>query len=141
MPRSKKLVKNSKNLSISENSKNTKHFQKIDPTKKFPKKKTKKINTVDMIKQDFSVYWHHKMSRSHVGCSLDDYIKNFTIICKNAPVTGRTLEGYKRHLFPDFKNKSNSNFLDFFKDKNFLDIGSGINHIFKIGEKMSFISF
>ena len=52
MPRSKKLVKNSKNLSISENSKNKKHFQKIDPTKKFPKKKT---NTVDMVKQDLSL--------------------------------------------------------------------------------------
>ena len=131
MPRSKKLVKNSKNLSISENSKNTKNkSRKNNSTKKFPKKKTKKISTFNMIKQDLSVYWNHKMSRSHVACSVSDYIKNFTIICKKAPVTGRTLEGYKRHLFPDIKVKTNSQFLDYFKNKIFLDIGSGINHIF-----------
>ena len=119
MSKSKKKVRNSTKNNI----KKSKVFSN--------NKKTKKLNTFNMVKQDFSVYWHHKINRSHVGCSLADYIKNFTLICKNAPVTGRTLEGYKRHLFPDLNTKSKKEFLDFFKDKNFLDMGSGINHIFK----------
>ena len=57
------------------------------------------------------------MSRSHVGCSIMDYVKNLTILCNKAPVTGRTLEGYQRHLFPDLRFKTESKFLDYFKKK------------------------
>lgn len=119
MPKSKKKVRNS----TKNNVKKSKVFSN--------NKKTKKLNTFNMVKQDISIYWNHKMNRSHVGCSLSDYIKNFTIICKNAPVTGRTLEGYKRHLFPDYNSMNKKQFLDSFKDKKYLDMGSGINHIFK----------
>ena len=30
------------------------------------------------------------MSRSHVACNINDYIKDLTILCNKAPVTGRT---------------------------------------------------
>ena len=94
-------------------------------------KKTKRIPHINQQYQNLSILWNHKMSRSHVGCSLTDYISNLTILCNKAPVTGRTLEGYKRHLFPDIKTKSKSQFLDYFKNKNYLDMGSGINHLFE----------
>ena len=71
------------------------------------------------------------MSRSHVACNLTDYFKNMTLLCKKAPVTGRTAKGYKIHLFPDLKIKSENKFITYFKNKNYLDMGSGINHIFR----------
>lgn len=93
-------------------------------------KKTKKISTLNQTQQNLSIYWNHKMSRSRVGCSIMDYVKNLTILCNKAPVTGRTLQGYHRHLFPDIEVKSESKFIEFFKDKKYLDMGSGINHLF-----------
>ena len=102
-------------------------------TTKNPKfiSKTKKVSNYEQQKQNLAVLWNHKMARSHVGCSYLDYIKNLTILCNKAPVTGRTLEGYKRHLFPDITAKSESKFLEYFKNKSFLDMGSGINHLFE----------
>tara|TARA_B100000767_G_scaffold196932_1_gene183977 strand:+ start:2010 stop:2801 length:792 start_codon:yes stop_codon:yes gene_type:complete len=94
-------------------------------------KKTKKISSLKQIKQNISIYWNHKMSRSHVACNITDYLKNMTLLCKKAPVTGRTLRGYKTHLFPDLEKKSETNFINYFKNKNYLDMGSGINHMFK----------
>jgi len=91
-------------------------------------KKTKKISYIEQYKQNISIYWNHKMSRSDVGCSNLNI--NLNQLCLKAPVTGRTLEGYHRHLFPDLKNKSKSEFIKYFKNKNFLDMGSGINHIY-----------
>ena len=32
-------------------------------------KKTKKISYIEQYKQNISIYWNHKMSRSDVGCS------------------------------------------------------------------------
>ena len=93
--------------------------------------KTKKISPLLQTKQNLAIYWNHKMSRSHVACNINDYIKDLTILCNKAPVTGRTMEGYKRHLFPDIDTKSQSKFLDFFKNKKYLDMGSGINHLFE----------
>ena len=93
------------------------------------KKITKKISKFQQQYQNFSILWNHKMARSHVACSIMDYIKNLTILCNKAPVTGRTLEGYKRHLFPDLK-KNRTQFIKYFENKNFLDMGCGINHIF-----------
>ncbi len=70
------------------------------------------------------------MDRSSIACNISYYIKNLTILCNKAPVTGRKLEGYRNHLFPDIKSKSKSNFLNYFSKKNYLDIGCGINHLY-----------
>ena len=87
------------------------------------KKLTKKINTFNQLSQNMSIYWHHKLSRSWAACN---FFKNMDIKCNTAPVTGRGIESYKTHLFPDI-----SNIFKYLKDKNFLDIGSGINHVYK----------
>ena len=44
------------------------------------------------------------------------------------PVTGRSLNYYLKSLFVDFKNKND--LIKFLKGKKFVDIGSGINHIY-----------
>ena len=110
----------------------TKSKKKINKSKKKYNfvKKTRKISIFEKNKQNVFIYWNHKMSRSHVGCNFLDYIKNLTFLCKYAPVTGRTMEGYMKHLFLDLKIKSKKNFLNYFKNKNYLDMGSGINHLY-----------
>ena len=50
-------------------------------------------------------------------------------INKNIPVTGRSISFYRTHLFPKFK--STSKLLIYFRNKNILDIGSGINHLYR----------
>ena len=44
------------------------------------------------------------------------------------PITGRSLNYYLKSLFVDFKNKND--LIKYLKDKKFVDIGSGINHIY-----------
>ena len=95
--------------------------------------KTKKNNLQKYIipkltlkKQNSLVYLKHKMNRSSINCDLWDYIKNFSFLCEKAPVTGRGLKSYQKHLFPDVKNV-----FTYLKKKSFLDMGCGINHLYK----------
>ena len=44
------------------------------------------------------------------------------------PVTGRSLNYYLKSIFVDFKNKND--LIKYLKGKKFVDIGSGINHIY-----------
>lgn len=44
------------------------------------------------------------------------------------PVTGRSLNYYLKSLFVDFKNKTD--LIKYLKSKKFVDIGSGVNHIY-----------
>jgi SAM-dependent methyltransferase len=87
------------------------------------KKLTKKIKTCQQLSQNIAIYWHHKLSRSWAAC---DFLKNMDLKCNTAPVTGRGIESYKTHLFPDV-----SNIFKYLKNKRFLDIGCGINHVYK----------
>lgn len=83
-----------------------------------------KIPKLEQSKQDFLIYWHHKLSRSTVGCSALDLILNLGV-CDKAPVTGRGLLSYEKHLFPDVKN-----LFEYLKPKKYLDVGCGMNHIY-----------
>ena len=105
MPKlSKKKIKNTKYRSI--------------------KSKNIKITNSELTKQGIKIFWNHKLSRSTVGCSTFDLIKNLGIKCDVAPVTGRGLLSYEKHLFPEI------NVFTYLKNKNFLDVGCGINHIY-----------
>lgn len=84
------------------------------------------IPKLTLKKQNSLVYLKHKMNRSSINCSIWDYIKNLSFLCEKAPVTGRGLKSYEKHLFPDIKN-----IFYYLKKKSFLDIGCGINHLYK----------
>ena len=98
------------------------------------KKQTKKISWLDQTKQNIMIYFNHKLSRSWAAC---DVVKNKDIKCNTAPVTGRGIESYVKHLFPDLSNSSQSSqsnkdsVFNYLKYKKFLDIGCGINHVYK----------
>ena len=102
--------------------------------KKSLKKKSLKKNKINLEqykipesklhKQNLLVYIKHKLNRSSINCNLWDYVKNMSLLCEKAPVTGRGLKSYQKHLFPDIKNV-----FGYLKSKSFLDIGCGINHI------------
>ena len=85
-----------------------------------------KIPEAKLHKQNLLVYIKHKLNRSSINCNLWDYVKNMSLLCEKAPVTGRGLKSYQKHLFPDIKNV-----FGYLKSKSFLDIGCGINHIYK----------
>ena len=84
-----------------------------------------KISNLELKKQTLKIFWNHKLSRSTVGCSTLDLILNLGV-CNKAPVTGRGLLSYEKHLFPEIKNV-----FSYLNNKNFLDIGCGINHVCK----------
>ena len=90
------------------------------------KKKSYIIDEEKLAEQKSMLYWHHKMSRSVVACSFLDMIKNFGMKCDKAPVTGRDEISYKQHLFYDIKDV-----YKYLKNKSFLDVGCGINHIYE----------
>jgi SAM-dependent methyltransferase len=101
------------------------------------KKQTKKVSWLDQTKQNAMIYFNHKLSRSWAAC---DVIKNKDIKCNTAPVTGRGIESYVKHLFTDlsYLTKSSKSHKDdkesvfnYLKHKKFLDIGCGINHVYK----------
>jgi ubiquinone/menaquinone biosynthesis C-methylase UbiE len=48
---------------------------------------------------------------------------------KDPAITGRSWKLYRRHLFSDLKTEKD--FWNHFKNKDFLDIGCGINHIYE----------
>lgn len=83
-----------------------------------------KIPFLEQSKQDFLIYYHHKLSRSSVGCSTLDLIINLGV-CDKAPVTGRGIISYDKHLFPDIKR-----IFEYLKDMRYLDVGCGMNHIY-----------
>lgn len=90
------------------------------------KKKSYIIDDEELANQKSMLYWHHKMSRSVVACSFLDMVKNFGMKCDKAPVTGRDESSYLQHLFYDIKDV-----YEYLKNKSFLDVGCGINHIYK----------
>lgn len=99
------------------------------------KNKTKKVSWLDQTKQNIMIYFNHKLSRSWAAC---DVIKNKDIKCNTAPVTGRGIESYVKHLFSDLNGLNGLNDLphknsvfNYLKHKKFLDIGCGINHVYK----------
>ena len=98
------------------------------------KHRTKKVSWLDQTKQNAMIYFNHKLSRSWAAC---DIIKNKDIKCNTAPVTGRGMESYVRHLFADLTKSSKSHkddkgsVFNYLKHKKFLDIGCGINHVYK----------
>ena len=97
--------------------------KKSSKKKQSSKKLTKKKRGLTQLSQKLSIYWYHKLSRSWAAC---DVIKNMDVKCNTAPVTGRGIESYKTHLFPDVPNV-----FKYLKNKKFLDIGCGINHVYK----------
>jgi SAM-dependent methyltransferase len=96
-------------------------------TKKNNKKQTKKVSWMNQTKQNVMIYFNHKLSRSWAAC---DFVKNKDIKCNTAPVTGRGIESYVKHLFADL-DKSDDAVFKYLKHRKFLDIGCGINHLYK----------
>ena len=96
------------------------------------KNKTKKISWLNQTKQNIMIYFNHKLSRSWAAC---DIVKNKDIKCNTAPVTGRGIESYVKHLFSDLTDltdlPSKHSVFTYLKHKKFLDIGCGINHVYK----------
>ena len=97
--------------------------KKATDNNKNKNKHTYKRSFSRQLKENILIYWNHKLSRSWAACN---FIKNMDIKCNTAPVTGRGIESYKKHLFMDKKDV----FL-YLKNKNFLDVGCGINHVYK----------
>ena len=92
---------------------------------------TEKISWTEQIQQNMMIYFNHKLSRSWAAC---DIIKNKDIKCNTAPVTGRGIESYVKHLFPDLDKNNNTNkenVFKYLKKRKFIDIGCGINHLYK----------
>ena len=89
----------------------------------FKSKSNTKRSLVKQLKENISIYWHHKLSRSWAACN---FIRNMDIKCNTAPVTGRGIESYKQHLFMD-----QTNVFKYLKNKSYLDVGCGINHLYK----------
>ena len=93
------------------------------------KKTTKVKNTINKIsfelkKQTLKIFWNLNLVEA-VGCSTLDLILSLGV-CNKAPVTGRGLLSYEKHLFPEIKNV-----FSYLNNKNFLDIGCGINHVYE----------
>ena len=57
-----------------------------------------------------------------------NYISLHKIRKNSITVTGRSIKFYKDYLFPDFKTQKN--LLKYIKNKNYLDIGCGLNPIY-----------
>ena len=96
--------------------------KKIGIKSKTKSKSKSKISVVKQLKENIAIYWHHKLSRSWAACN---FIRNMDIKCNTAPVTGRGIESYKHHLFMD-----QTNVFKYLKNKNYLDVGCGINHLY-----------
>jgi ubiquinone/menaquinone biosynthesis C-methylase UbiE len=106
---------------MTKKSKKNNHFSKKNNIK------TKKVSWIEQTKQNVMIYFNHKLSRSWAAC---DFVKNKDIKCNTAPVTGRGIESYVKHLFADLDGSKDDVF-KYLKHRKFLDIGCGINHLYK----------
>ena len=90
--------------------------------------KPEKKSILTQIGNDISTYSSHKMSRSMVACGgFWNTLLSGSLMCKKAPVTGRNWHSYSQHLFGDISKRK---LVSYLSTKLYLDIGSGLNHIY-----------
>lgn len=88
-----------------------------------------KRNCLTQLKYNINTFFNHKMSRSMIACGgFWKTISSGSFMCKKAPVTGRHWLSYAQHLFGDIPREQ---LFDYLAKRHFLDMGSGLNHIYK----------
>jgi len=124
-----------KKKKVSRGTKRSKDSKKITKIKNVKKptliSEPKLRGNLEQIKLNTSIYFNHKMNRSMVACGgFWATLATGSLKCTRAPVTGRNWHSYAQHLFADIPKKD---LVGHLANKDFLDIGSGLNHIYQDG--------
>ena len=124
-----------KKKKVSRGTKRSRYSKKITKIKNVKKptliSEPKLRGNLEQIKLNTSIYFNHKMNRSMVACGgFWATLATGSLKCTRAPVTGRNWHSYAQHLFADIPKK---NLVGYLANKDFLDIGSGLNHIYQDG--------